>query len=477
MAYDAYGRAGYGGSRLGRAGRLSGGQPVPGYDAVYYWTTGGAGAYGQVAYGGRQTVVFPVAGLFAAPDDAAAAVTIPCWWAFASYLNVSRVDAATGARTPVRGADPLTAVGTSHHNGIANPKAAIDTSGAAAAANTTLSRLTALSLASPYVTTGFRATATAAGAAGITVSDVVGATSTTYGFLMRTSAAPSAVNLSVAWYDATGTSLGTQTYPVTAAIVAASVNTWVWATVTIASWPGTAATGTLTYTASGLPAGGRLDLTERIAEASATYQGGYFDGDYPGGGWEGTPGQSYSDQAPIQYITDAEAPFDVPVFYELTNPSIPGYKARTELVTLHSSALSVPRDAVLTHPGLNLSVRVWVEAQPEITKAMPSSTFAIIGRRNPVVITDPQRKSDTGSLTFVAETLEERDRLLAMLDDGSPLLLRAPALYGHPPLWWLSFGDVKETPMTGYAGNTLRRLSADFTQVDRPSAATRPLVL
>lgn len=473
-----YGRVTYGGSPVARTPRESGGYDVPGYDSVYYWSLRGiAASYGQAAYGGRRTFNLPAAGLFAEPDPAAGTVSIPLWWAYADEVIVSRRDA-DGTVTPLRDSPIRLDRALSRTNQASNPKVRDNSTGYTAGTNTTLSRLQNQTLPTPYVTTALRATATAAGTARFQLAtEAAPAGARTYGQWIRTSALASAIQLSITWFNISSVELSTQTYSTGTVGRTQAVGAYSWTTIVVDSWPENAITGVVSYLATGLPAGGTMDITGRLVEAGAVLGNGYFDGDFPGAGWSGTPGMSASLISPITYAVDAEAPLDSPVVYELTNALVPGFVASSELITLDSTHVRAPRDALLTHPGLTRTIPVWVETEPEITRPIEQASFQVIGRRRLIVVTAPQRGSDTGSLTFVVEGIEERKRLLDMLDDGSPLLLRAPASYGHPPLWWLSFGDVSiEAPGNGVASYDLRRITATFTEVDRPSAATRPLV-
>lgn len=480
MAYGGqfYGEAAYGGSLVALGDPDYGGTTVADFDAVYFWArTGAIDAYGEAAYGGRSTTSYPSAGLFAAPDPDTSVVTVPVWWAFASLVTLTRVDVATGERTPVRDS-PITMPAGSRRNPASNPKASDTTTGHAAGTNTTLTRLTGLTTPFPRVTTGFRATATAAGGVAVAFSlDPVAPSDTTIALLVRALGGASGIGLSVAWYNAASTLLTTTTHPVPAAVVTAATTGWAQATVTVGGAPVGAVTGVVSITGSGLAAAGMLDFTARITAVGSTV-GEYFDGDYPGSAWTGTPGLSYSDQSPIVSVVDAECPLDVPVRYELTSGTAAGFVASSQPVTLPGDRLlgTDRRRCLLTHPGRAQTIPVWIEAAPEVTRPIEQGTFKVIGRRRPVVISDPRRGADTGELTLVAETFEERDRLLAMLDDGSPLLLRAPAAFGWPPLWWLSIGSVVISPVLHYAPLQHRRITVSVTEVDRPSAATRALV-
>lgn len=477
-ARGAYGRAAYGGGTVPRAARPGDALVIPGFESIFYWTTTlASAAYGSAAYGGRSAARFPSAGLAAVPDPSGAVTNLAIWWAFADVVSVIRIDP-DGQQVPVRDSEALAMpAGTSRRNRSSNPSARDSLTGYTAGSNTTLSRLTDQDTGLEGVTTAVRGTATAAGTALVGLNiDQQNPGRDQYAWRVRTSALAATLGLSIAWYDSDSLLITTQTYLVDTATRTAAAAGWTDATVTIETWPGDARVGVVSYVATGLPAGGTLDVTARLRET--VIAGGYFDGDSTPAAWIGTPGLSYSETAALVYVRDFEAPLDVPVTYRLTSSAAPGYVATSEEVTLPSvlgPEVGV-RQALLTHPGLAHTMRVWIEAEPDsITNAMPQGVFEIDGRRHPVVITAEQRSGDRGTLTFIAETFDEAARIRAFLDDGSPLLLRTPAAWGHPPNWWLSFGDLTRKAWTHQASRQLRRLEVPFIEVSRPSLATRPL--
>lgn len=471
-APSRYGGATYAGSTQAYTGRDSG-LTVPGYDAVYYWqSSAAAGAYGSAAYGGRSSNPVPSAGLFASPDPATGVITVPAWWAYASYVSLYRITR-DGERQQVR-QSPVQMPSGSRHNNILNPKAKVDLTGLTAGTNTTLSRLTGQVTPSQYVTTAIRSTATAAGNVAFTATtDPANTIEATYGFWVRTSAAATDIRLSIQWFDINGVVVSTQTYPVSTTARTQAVNAWSWATVTVTTYPTDAATGVLQYSATGLPLGGTMDVTGRILEIGNTLQGDYFDGDFPGGSWTGLTGVSYSEYGPIVYVVDGEAPLDTWVRYELSNPLVPGFTALSEEVILtcdkNTNWLTHPADP--EHP-----FKVWVEAAPERTRKLARTVHEVINRSKPVVVSGAARVAEAGAITFITEGFVERDKLKAMTSDGTPLLLRAPAYLGYPGQMWLSLGDETEKPPSHYAPGTYKRMEYDFQIVDAPISANANVI-
>lgn len=471
-----------GGSRQTRGGR-QGGLTVPGYAAAYYWTaTGGLPAVGQAALGGRTARTFPSAGLSAAADPTDGTVTVPLWWAWADTATLTRITP-DGTRTPVRGS-PISLPGPSRRNASSNPKARDDLTGYAAGSNTTITRLTGLTTALEKVTTGVRATATAAGAATVQLTlDAAAVVSSVYGLLARTSAAASSIALSVTWYDAFGVSLGVQTFSLPPSAVTVAATAWAWSTI-VAAGPAGAVTGVASWVASGLPAGGTFDLTARVTEGGGDIGATYFDGDYRGGSWIGTAGLSYSDLAALAFVVDTETPLDVPVRYELSNPAFPGFIALSDPVTINASDVfggggrwGTRRRALLTHPGMARTVRVWIEDAPTLDSDIGQGEFKVRGRRRKVVVQSAQRDGYESSLTLITEDGDEFARLLGMLEVPSPMLLRLPAGLLYPPLWWLSFGKLSIEPLERSGMIPVRKISVPVTEVDRPSVTVGPVAV
>ncbi|GAA4845462.1 hypothetical protein GCM10023201_40880 [Actinomycetospora corticicola] len=478
---QTWGRAAFGGGTRPAGARAPGGIAVPGFDTVFYWsTTLSTAPYGRAAYGGRSSSYYPTAGIAAIPDPAGAVTNLMLWWAFADAVAVTRIEA-DGTRVPVRDAEAVALPRSrSRRNRSSNPKARDSLSGYTAGTNTSISRITGVSVViddDNTVTTAVRGTATAGGGIAIGMPlDAASPLTEQYQWRVRTSALATTLGLSIDWYDRDSQLLATQTYLVSGGTATAAAAGFTTAQVSVASRPGSSVLGVVSYIATGLSAGDTLDVTARLRET--TIAGPYFDGDSPYAAWMGAAGLSFSQQGVAVYVRDFEAPLDTPVRYEITSSAAPGYAATSEAVTLLAQlgqGVGV-REVLMTHPGLAHTIRVWVEKEPSsISKAMEQGVFEIEGRRFPVVITGEQRGSARGSLTFVAETFDERDRLERFLDDGSPLLLRCPADWGHPPNWWLSFGDLDIQHWTHHARKQVRRLEVPFIEVERPSVATRPL--
>lgn len=462
-------------------GSVVGGYPVPGVQDVFYWTAQNAsGPWAAGAWGGALYTERASGGIIARAAAEAGTVSITAWWSYATSLIVTRIDA-DGTRVPVRDSSGVPSAATRRNN-ASNPRFRDGTAQVSAASGTLSWLSDQTGIPAEGVSTAARVTANASGQAGLRFDgDTVPSYATTMGMLIRTSVAAASLALVTDWYDLASNLVATTTVS-PASIAAAQANgAYSWCEFDLGVAPQAAQYGRSRVAATGLGAGGTLDVTTRLWQDGDTLDGPYFDGDTFGGSWRGTPGVSSSTLAAPVMLTDAEAPLDVPFTYEVRNPVAPGYAALSQPLTLPSTPprgqWGSIRTGLLTHPGLAATMRVWVWGEPEtITNPLEQAAFKIKGRRRKVVVSDTQRGGDEGTITFVAEDFAERERLKAFLDDGSPLLLRFPASYGHPPLWWLSFGDALWKTTNNRAAHPLRTLEVPFTEVDRPDAATRPLV-
>lgn len=475
----SYARAPYGGAAYGGTVDVPPASGTPSVDPSNPggsgWRFGsaltGPGPYGGFAYGGGGNLIRPaVGGISATPDPLLAQVRLSVWWSDAPYVRVTRV--VNGSRTPVRGAYPAPVTVATRRNRCTNPSGEVDTAGWLAGSNTTLSRI--VEAAMPAGVAAFRLKATAAGAVNATVPVALplpdGAPSVS--MALRFSGAPSgALTLSVAWRDASATLLGTTTATLPAASLAAMVGRWGRTPVLPIPYPavpaGSAAiaSGTLTMQVAGLAANGTCDVDAVLIEGGDS-TGEYFDGDSGAqSAWAGTAHASMSTLAPVLALVDREAPFDVPIVYELSAPDQPAFLAVSEPVVLASQGRTW-----LSHPYTGVGFVAEIAEEPEQTRAIDRGVFNVIGRARPLAVSASQRQSSSASLTVWAPTFADRDRLLAMLDDGTPLLLRAPADLGHGEGEWLSVGDVTYKAVGHGAFEHTREFTLPYVVVDPPPA-------
>lgn len=473
-----YSRAPYGGFAYGGTADVPPASGAPSIDPsnpggsgwVFGAALTGPGPYGGFAYGGGGSLVRPsVGGISATPDPLLAQVRIATWWSDAPYLRVTRI--VNGQRTPVRGAYPVPVSVATRRNRCTNPSGEVDTSGWLSGTNTTLTRI--VEAAMPAGVAAFRLKATAAGAVNATVPVALPLPDgpPCISLALRLSAQPSgALTVSVAWRDAASALLGTTTATIASAALGPYVGRWSRTPVLNVPYPSlgagaaAVATGTLTLSVAGMAANGTADVDAVMIEGGSS-TGDYFDGATSAyTAWAGTAHASTSTMAPLVSVVDTEAPLDVPIRYELSAPDQPAFRAVSEPVVLESRG-----QTWLTHPD-GTSMVLTVAEEPEQTRAIARGVFEVIGRARPIAVSSAQRQSSAASLTVWTETFAERDKLLALLDDGSPLLLRAPAELGHGPGEWLSIGDASYKAVGHGAWEHTREFTLPYVVVDAPVA-------
>lgn len=110
----------------------------------------------------------------------------------------------------------------------------------------------------------------------------------------------------------------------------------------------------------------------------------------------------------------------------------------------------------LLHPGVpNLSQKVTISSMGDQTLDATRGVHTVLGRADPIVITDGVRRSPTFDLTLRTKSDAAEAGLLTLLQDGSPLLLQAT--YGTmkgTSYNWVSVGAVTRVDMVPFFDNT-----------------------
>lgn len=162
-------------------------------------------------------------------------------------------------------------------------------------------------------------------------------------------------------------------------------------------------------------------------------------------------------------VADYEAPLDVPVTWTAT--------ATEDGATLTSDPATVGSAGRiwLKHPGRPaLNVTLIPAEPPERKYELNASVTPMIGRKFPIALTDGRRQAPTSALALRTETLAEADALGAVLDDGSPLLLQAPAEFGIGSVWIQPLG-LSEKWIIRYLADPRRLWNLEFATIDRPA--------
>lgn len=92
-----------------------------------------------------------------------------------------------------------------------------------------------------------------------------------------------------------------------------------------------------------------------------------------------------------------------------------------------------------------------------------------IGRRRAVVITPGPRQADEWNLVLATPTTQQRNDIRALVDDQTPLLLRAPVSFDWDlPDDWYSIGDVQMARSDSPFVDRLTTITLPLTPVDEP---------
>jgi len=194
------------------------------------------------------------------------------------------------------------------------------------------------------------------------------------------------------------------------------------------------------------------------ADGSASYVRGY------GLEYNRAPNSS----APM-HIEDYEAPLATSVWYAITWYQSDGSRG-TRLFTRDTNApvLSDPDYVWLKSPGIPaVNTRVMMEAPIKWSRAARSSTYEIVGRRNPVHVTG-KRAGRTSTISVLIWDESANETFDALLDSGLPALIQAMPGYGLKGNLYIATKDVDSDPVSGAANQEGWRWTLNITEIDRP---------
>lgn len=158
---------------------------------------------------------------------------------------------------------------------------------------------------------------------------------------------------------------------------------------------------------------------------------------------------------------DFEAPLDQVVTYTMTpNTGSPVTSSSCTVVT-DGETFWIKNVAQAV-----LSRTVEIAGVAGVTrKARVLGTYAVLGRANPVVVSDV-RSGRAGTLTLSTHTRTEAADFRALVAQGYPLFFQAPYDTGFADMYFVP-GDITETWVgTGFSAE--RRFDVPFTEVDSP---------
>lgn len=172
----------------------------------------------------------------------------------------------------------------------------------------------------------------------------------------------------------------------------------------------------------------------------------------------------------VLLIEDYEAPLSTKVWYAIEWFGPGGVQAtRLFTQTITTPVLDDPDYVWFKSPGLPaMNTRVLMENPISWARAARSSTYEIVGRRNPVHITGT-RGGRTSSLSLLIWDEPSHELFNSLLDSGLPSLIQAMPGYGVHGNLYLSVGDVESEPVSGSASEPGWRWTVAVSEIDRPS--------
>lgn len=160
--------------------------------------------------------------------------------------------------------------------------------------------------------------------------------------------------------------------------------------------------------------------------------------------------------------------------YESWFESATTYTATTAGGSITSSSFTLDVTSCwLRHPGVpSLSQQVDYQGEGEPVRSVTQAVLEPLGRSTPIVVSDGKRKSKRGELTLRTHDDDEHGKLVALLDDVTPLLLDVPpskqfgADLSHQ---YLSLGDLTQRRLVTFYKHPWRIWTAPYIVVGRPA--------
>lgn len=178
-----------------------------------------------------------------------------------------------------------------------------------------------------------------------------------------------------------------------------------------------------------------------------------------------------------RYIEDPEAPWDAPVSYVATMT----YGGGATTTDTSAAATLTPTPAAIwaihpTIPPLSMPIDradfgvMGIAAVGDLVYAAQAVQHKIIASKLPLLTKVGTRLGAGWSLEVTTTSLDERTQLIALLDDETPILLRAPAAWG----WavdegYYAVGDVAELRRQQYGPEPSRTVKLPMQKVAAPA--------
>jgi hypothetical protein len=179
-----------------------------------------------------------------------------------------------------------------------------------------------------------------------------------------------------------------------------------------------------------------------------------------------------------RFVEDPEAPYDVAVTYIATVSTAGGL---TGNVMTSNAVVLTPSPLAFwaTHPTVpsrSMAIDVddfskaGISQIGDVVRAAQANQHVILGSETPLLTKLGNRKAGSGSIEIRTMTDAERLKLLALVNDETPILLRAPAAWGWG--WedgYYAFGDVAEGRVIQYGPEQARSIKIPFQRVAAPA--------
>lgn len=163
---------------------------------------------------------------------------------------------------------------------------------------------------------------------------------------------------------------------------------------------------------------------------------------------------------------DFEAPIGVALTYTAVIYNASGAVVSTQTATISLDSQGCDDTWLTDLARAANTIQVALESLPELAYAVPVSVHEIIARRDPIVTSDVAH-TPSFELSFLTDTLDDRDRAKALLGNGVPVLLRTPPEDGIGNLYFSVLG-YSEQRIVQTATQAARRFVAQGRQVVRP---------
>lgn len=220
-----------------------------------------------------------------------------------------------------------------------------------------------------------------------------------------------------------------------------------------------AITVTATLEASNVPPRVRLNVSASAGETSTTITRLNPDGT--------TVAVRTGDGGPLALsagsglLYDYESPFGQAVTY-----------SSLETPANVTSPVTVPASQPwLIHPGvpvLSIPINLRPGTLQEETYAVQRGVFQVLGRENPVVVTDGARRSPAAELVLMTQSPDELAAVKSILADTSTLLLNPSDSTWDFDACYIAVGDMKLSRWTDTVIDSYRDVILPFQVVDRP---------